>query len=59
MISLALVENDIVTFALIYDPYFDDVYEACIGQGAYLNGQRISVSDNNLESDYHDWNISL
>jgi len=49
MISLALVENDIVTFALIYDPYFDDVYEACIGQGAYLNGQRISVSDNNLE----------
>ena len=44
MISLALVEDETVVFAIIYDPYFDDVYHAYKGKGAYLNDEKISVS---------------
>lgn len=49
MISLALVENEMVTFAVIYDPYFDDVYSAYLGQGTYFNGNKVSVSKTSLD----------
>ncbi len=48
MISLALVSKGRVTFAVIYDPYFDDVYHAELGRGAFLNGLPIHVSDSPL-----------
>lgn len=48
MISLALVKDKEVIFAIIYDPYFDKMYHASKGEGAYIEGQRIFVSKTNL-----------
>lgn len=49
MISLALVENDEVVFALIYDPYFDDIYHAYKGKGTFCNERRVSVSNSEMK----------
>ena len=50
MISLALVERGQVVFALIYDPYFDQMYHALLGKGAYQEDQRLSVSTTKVEN---------
>tara|TARA_B100001287_G_C22500338_1_gene443339 strand:- start:8 stop:748 length:741 start_codon:yes stop_codon:yes gene_type:complete len=49
-ISIALKSNDEITSGLIYDPIKDEMFYAEKNKGAYLNNQRIRVSNkNNLE----------
>lgn len=44
--SLALVdENGNSVLGVIYDPFQDRLFEAVRGRGAYLNGEKMSVSD--------------
>ena len=40
-ISLALVINGKPVLAVVFDPVRDECFSASIGQGAYLNGQRL------------------
>ncbi len=49
--SLALVNKDGQSvLGVVYDPFQDRLYEAAIGQGAFLNGNKIQVSSkSNLE----------
>ena len=44
-ISLALVEGGMVTLGIVYHPYTGELFHAIRGQGAYLNGTPIHVSD--------------
>ena len=44
--SLALVDSEGKSvLGVVYDPYNDRLFEAVIGNGAFLNGERITVSD--------------
>jgi len=43
-ISLALAKNDELVFGLVNAPILEEVYTATIGQGAELNGKKMSVS---------------
>lgn len=43
-ISLALLEDKIPVFGLIYDPILKEMFSAQAGQGSFLNGQPIHVS---------------
>jgi myo-inositol-1(or 4)-monophosphatase len=43
--SLALLHNHQVIFAVIYDPFLNHLYTAKKGEGSFLNGQQIHVSD--------------
>lgn len=44
--SLALVDSEgHSVVGVVYDPFQDRLYEAVKGQGAYLNGKKISVSE--------------
>jgi len=43
-ISLALAKNDELVFGLVNAPRLEEVYTATIGQGAELNGKKMSVS---------------
>lgn len=45
----ALLEGKPV-FGCVYDPYRDDLFIAVDGKGAYKNGERISVSDRDLDT---------
>ena len=45
MFSLALVKNGTPILGVMYDPYQDRMYHAIKGKGAYLNGEKISVSN--------------
>lgn len=47
--SLALVIDGISTIGVIYDPFTDNLYSAIKGQGAYQNGEKLSVNDYELE----------
>jgi len=44
-VSLALFDNRKAVLGVVYDPYLDEMYEAQVGKGSYLNGKRISVSN--------------
>ena len=44
--SLAVVENGIPIAAVIYLPKMESLYTAEVGRGAFLNGNKISVSQN-------------
>ena len=44
--SLAVVENGIPLAAVIYLPKMDLLYTAAVGKGAFLNGDKIAVSQN-------------
>lgn len=44
-ISLALCHNERIYLALIYNPDSGEMFQAAAGQGAYLDGRRIQVSD--------------
>tara|TARA_B100001057_G_scaffold118498_1_gene117147 strand:+ start:1735 stop:2475 length:741 start_codon:yes stop_codon:yes gene_type:complete len=46
-ISIALKSNDEITSGLIYDPIKDEMFYAEKNKGAYLNNQRIRVSNKN------------
>jgi len=43
-ISIALTQNDVPIFGMIYQPLEDELFWAQKGKGAYLNGNTISVS---------------
>lgn len=43
-ISLALVRRGVTVFGAIYDPYFNELFYAKRGEGAYLNGKPIHAS---------------
>ena len=40
-VSLALCENEEITFGVIYDPFTDELFVAKKGEGAYYNGERL------------------
>lgn len=43
-IAIAIVEEGMPVAGVIYAPVFDELFEARLGGGAYLNGDRIGVS---------------
>jgi myo-inositol-1(or 4)-monophosphatase len=48
-ISVALAKDGKVIFGAVYEPYHKEMYHAIRGEGAYLNGEPISVSKNTIE----------
>lgn len=47
-ISVALVSRGEAVFGAIYNPYSDEMFSATRGEGAYLNGRKISVSHRDM-----------
>ena len=47
-VSLALIENGLVTLGIVYDPVRDECFSAQLGQGAHLNDQPLSAKDTGL-----------
>ena len=47
-ISVALVEAGEEVLGVVYNPFTEDLFSAVKGQGAYLNGTRLRVSDRDL-----------
>lgn len=47
-ISVALCNDNDVVAGVVYNPYTDELFSAEKGKGAYLNGDRISVSERPL-----------
>lgn len=47
-ISLGLISEGATVFGAIYDPYLDEMFTATRGEGAYLNGVRLTVSDREM-----------
>ena len=45
VISLALMENREVIAGIIYNPYLDEMFYAKKGEGSFLNGEKIRVSN--------------
>ncbi|TWW01575.1 inositol monophosphatase family protein [Chitinophaga pinensis] len=50
-ISLALIENGLTVCSVIYDAVKDELFTALRGQGAWMNGERLSVNIRNRLSD--------
>lgn len=44
-ISLGLCDGGKSVFGVVYNPYTDEIFTAVRGEGAYLNGKRLSVVD--------------
>lgn len=44
-ISVGLVIDKVQILGIIYNPYMEEMFTAIRGQGAYLNGKRIRVSE--------------
>lgn len=44
-ISIAYAEYGAVKIAVVYDPLRDELFSAELGKGAFLNGEKIKVSD--------------
>jgi len=42
-VSIGFVVNGIPRVGVVYDPYMDELYEAVEGNGAFMNGEPISV----------------
>ncbi|CCI48442.1 unnamed protein product [Albugo candida] len=51
VVSIALANRGMVMLGVIYDPYRDEMFSACRGQGSFLNGKAISVSSEKLFSE--------
>ncbi len=49
-VSIGLVENGEAVMGAVYNPYSDRMFYAQKGKGAYLNGERIRVSQRPLEN---------
>lgn len=45
VVSLGLYEKGEITMGVVYDPFREDVYSAKKGEGSFLNGAPIHVSD--------------
>jgi len=43
-VSIALAQNDVVLAGVVYNPIYDELFAAARGEGATLNGNKISVS---------------
>lgn len=43
-VSLALADNGVPVLGIIYNPFTDEIFTAKKGEGAYLNGEKISVT---------------
>lgn len=48
-VSIALSDNDGILYGVVYDPYIDRMFYAHRGHGAYMNGEKIHVSDRDTE----------
>lgn len=48
-VSIALLKDRVPVLGMIYQPYWDELYTAFRGEGAYLNGVPIHVSDRPLD----------
>ena len=46
-VSIALLEKQAMTHAVIYDPFKEELFTASKGDGAYLNNERIRVTVSN------------
>ena len=46
-VSIALLEKQVITHAVIYDPFKEELFTASKGDGAYLNNERIRVTVSN------------
>ena len=44
-VSVALFEGGKAVFGAVYNPYVDELFTACRGEGTFCNGRRVSVSD--------------
>lgn len=44
-VSVALMQNNKIIIGVVYNPYSDEMYYANQGMGAFLNGDKISVSN--------------
>lgn len=44
-VSIAVEENGVVTCGAVYDPCRDEMFSAARGSGAFMNAERIRVSD--------------
>lgn len=44
-VALGLWDGTQLVFGCVYNPFHNELYRAVRGEGAYLNGRRISVSD--------------
>ncbi len=49
-ISVALLKGKEVVAGVVYNPYLDETFSAIKGQGAFLNGKKISVSSQPLNN---------
>jgi len=49
---LGLSQNGKILLSVVYDPYTDKMYHAIRGEGAFCNGEPISVSDKNIKEGY-------
>ncbi len=49
VISVALVHYDEVVVGVVYNPILDETYHATLGNGAFLNNERITVSGRDFE----------
>ncbi len=44
-VSLGYYEDHQIQFGVIYNPFTEELFYAALGQGAYLNGEKLAVSD--------------
>jgi myo-inositol-1(or 4)-monophosphatase len=44
-VSIAFEQNGNVTCGAVYDPVRDEMFSAAAGQGSFLNGEKLTVSD--------------
>lgn len=49
-VSVGLAKDGEIIAGWVYNPYTEQLWSAARGEGAYLNGMKISVQDNGLES---------
>lgn len=47
-VSIAHAKDGVLTEGAVYNPYLDEMFYAVTGGGAYVNGKRLSVSNNPL-----------
>ncbi len=53
LFSIALVKDGMPILGVMYDPYEKRMYHAIKGEGAYLNGEKITVNDQSSLANNH------
>ena len=59
VVSLALCRQRKIVMGIIYDPFREEVFWAVKGQGSFLNGAPIQVSEARQLSEYHHWFLGI